>query len=73
MKKHFKLRDLDCANCAAKMEDAIRKLPGVNSATVSFMTQKLTLDADDARFDEILQEAVKICKKVEPDCTILVK
>ena len=73
MKKHFKLRDLDCANCAAKMEDAIRKLPGVNSATVSFMTQKLTLDADDARFDEILQQAVKICKKVEPDCTILVK
>ena len=60
MKKHFKLRDLDCANCAAKMEDAIRKLPGVNSATVSFMTQKLTLDADDARFDEILQQAVKI-------------
>lgn len=73
MKKHFKLRDLDCANCAAKMEDAIRKLPGVNSATVSFMTQKLTLDADDARFDEILQQAVTICKKVEPDCTILVK
>ena len=73
MKKHFKLRDLDCANCAAKMEEAIRKLPGVNSATVSFMTQKLTLDADDARFDEIVQEAVKICKKVEPDCTILVK
>lgn len=73
MKKHFKLRDLDCANCAAKMEEAIKKLDGVNSATVSFMTQKLTLDADDARFDEILQEAVKICKKVEPDCTIVLK
>ena len=73
MKKHFKLRDLDCANCAAKMEDAIKKLDGVNDAAVSFMTQKLTLDADDARFDEILQQAVKICKKVEPDCTILVK
>ena len=73
MKKHFKLRDLDCANCAAKMEDAIKKLPGVNDASVSFMTQKLTLDADDDRFDEILQQAVKVCKKVEPDCTILVK
>ena len=73
MKKKFKLENLDCANCAAKMEDAIRKLPGVNSATVSFMTQKLTLDADDARFDEILQQAVKICKKVEPDCTIVLK
>lgn len=71
MKKSFKLRDLDCANCAAKMEDAIRKLDGVNSATVSFMTQKLTLDADDARFDEILQQAAKVCKKVEPDCTIV--
>ena len=73
MKKHFKLRDLDCANCAAKMEEAIKKLDGVNDAAVSFMTQKLTLDADDARFDEIVQQAVKICKKVEPDCTILVK
>ena len=70
MKKHFKLRDLDCANCAAKMEEAIKKLDGVNSATVSFMTQKLTLDADDTRFDEILNEVVKVCKKVEPDCEI---
>ena len=71
MRKSFKLRDLDCANCAAKMEDAIRKLDGVNSSTVSFMTQNLTLDADDARFDEILQQAAKVCKKVEPDCTIV--
>ena len=71
MRKSFKLRDLDCANCAAKMEDAIRKLDGVNSATVSFMTQKLTLDADDARFDDILRQAAKVCKKVEPDCTIV--
>ena len=71
MKKRFKLLNLDCANCAAKMEDAIKKLDGVHDATVSFMTQKLTLDADDARFEEILQQAVKICKKVEPDCTIV--
>ena len=73
MKKRYNLRDLDCANCAAKMENAIRRIDGVNSARISFMTQKLTLDADDARFDEILQEAVKICKKVEPDCTIVLK
>lgn len=73
MKKTFKLQDLDCANCAAKMEDAIKKLDGVNNATVSFMTQKLTLDADDAKFDAILQQAVKVCKKVEPDCTIIVR
>lgn len=71
MKKRFKLLNLDCANCAAKMEEAIKKLDGVHDATVSFMTQKLTLDADDARFEEILQQAVKACKKVEPDCTIV--
>ena len=62
MKKHFKLIDLDCANCAAKMEAAIKKLDGVHDATVSFMTQKLTLDADDTRFDEILNEVVKVCE-----------
>ena len=70
MKKIFKLTDLDCANCATKMEDAIRKIDGVQDVTVSFMTQKLTLVADDARFDEIVKEAAKVCRKVEPDCTI---
>ena len=70
MKKKFKLTDLDCANCAAKMEDAIRKLDGVNDASVSFMMQKMTIDADDARFDEIMKEVVEVCKKVEPDCII---
>ncbi len=71
MKKTFKLIDLDCANCAAKMERAIKKIDGVNDASVSFMAQRLTIDADDARFDEILQEAVKLCRRVEPDCTIV--
>ena len=70
VKKRFNLTDLDCANCAAKMEAAIRKIDGVNDCTVSFLTQKLTLDADDARFDAILQQVVKVCKKVEPDCMI---
>ena len=70
MKKKFKLTDLDCANCAAKMEDAIQKLDGVNDASVSFMMQKMTIDADDARFDEIMKEVVEVCKKVEPDCVI---
>ena len=73
MKKTFVLEDLDCAHCAAKMEEAIRKLEGVNSVTVSYIAQKLVLDAEDARFDEILKEAVKICRKVEPDCRIIVK
>ena len=70
MKKKFKLTDLDCANCAAKMEDANKKLDGVNDASVSFMMQKMTIDADDARFDEIMKEVVEVCKKVEPDCII---
>lgn len=70
MKKQFKLIDLDCANCAAKMENAIKKISGVNDAAVSFMAQKMTVDADDSRFDEIMQQVVKVCKKVEPDCTI---
>ena len=70
MKKKFKLTDLDCANCAAKMEDATKKLDGVNDASVSFMMQKMTIDADDARFDEIMKEVVEVCKKVEPDCII---
>ena len=70
MKKRFNLTDLDCASCAAKMEQAIKKLPGVRDASVSFLTQKLTLDADDARFDAIVQEVVNVCKKMEPDCVI---
>ncbi len=70
MKKRYKLTDLDCANCAAKMEEAIKKIDGVNDATVSFMAQKMTVDADDARFDDIMKEVVAVCKKVEPDCVI---
>lgn len=71
MKKKFKLDDLGCANCAAKMEDAIKKIDGVNDATISFMTQKLTIDADEGRFDAIMAEAARVCKRIEPDCTIV--
>ena len=70
MKKKYNLTDLDCANCAAKMEDAIKNIDGVNNATVSFMAQKLTIDADDSRFDSIMKEVVNVCRKVEPDCVI---
>ena len=70
MKKHFKMVDLDCANCAAKMEAAIKKINGVNDAAVSFMAQKLTVFADDSRFDELMQVIVRVCKRVEPDCAI---
>ncbi len=73
MKKTFKLIDLDCANCAAKMETAIKKIDGVNNASVSFMTQKMTIEADDDRFDEVVKKAVECIKKVEPDCTVVLK
>ena len=69
MKKKFKI-EVDCANCAAKMEDAVKHLDGVNDVNINFMTHKMKLDADDARFEEILDEVVKTCKKVEPDCEI---
>ncbi|MBP0984891.1 MAG: cation transporter [Oscillospiraceae bacterium] len=70
MKKSFKLVDLDCAHCAAKMEDAIKKLPGVTSASVNFLSQKLTIEAPDEEFDGVLKQAVDCIKKVEPDCTV---
>ena len=69
MKKRFKF-DVDSANCAAKVEAAVKKIDGVNDATVNFMAQKLVLDADDARFDEILKEVQAVAKKVEPDCEL---
>ena len=72
MKKKYKI-EVDCANCAAKMEEAVKKVPGVQAATVSFMTQKLAIEADDARFDAIMEDVVKACKKVEPDCEIYLK
>ena len=63
--------DLDCANCAAKMEEAIKKLPGVKRVSVNFMTQKMILDAEDSQFDEVLQAAVKCIANVEPDCRVV--
>lgn len=69
MQKKFKI-EVDCANCAAKIETAVKALPGVENASVSFMTQKMLLVADDARFDEILQQAVRAAKKIEPDFEI---
>lgn len=71
MKKRFSIENLDCANCAAKMEAAISKLDGVHSCTISFMTQKLTLEAEEDRFDEILEKAEAACKRVDRDCRIL--
>ena len=73
MKKTFCIEELECAHCAAKMEAEIAKLDGVESVSVAFLSQKLTLEANDALFDSILEKAVKICKKIEPDCEVIVK
>lgn len=64
------LEDLDCANCAAKMEEGIKKIDGVISASVNFVMQKLTVEAEEKDFDGIMKKAVKVCKKIEPDCRI---
>ena len=70
MKKTYPI-EVDCANCANLMEDAAKKTEGVADAVVNFMTQKMTVDADDARFEDIMKQVVKTCRKIEPDCTIL--
>ena len=69
MQKKFNI-EVDCANCAAKIETALNKMEGVNRASVNCMTQKLVLDADDDRFSAILKDAVKTAKKIEPDFEI---
>lgn len=70
MKKVYKLTDLDCANCAAKMERAVAEIDGVEAVSISFMTQKMTISTSEERHDEIMKNVVKICKKIEPDCVI---
>ena len=72
MKKTFKLEELDCANCAAKMETAISKIDGVIEAKVAFMSQRLTIEADEENFDKILKTAQKAIRKIEPDCKIII-
>ena len=72
MKKVFELDEVDCANCARKMQEAVAKIDGVDSVTVNFFTQKMTLEAADDKFDDVLKEALKVLKKVEPDCEVIV-
>jgi copper chaperone CopZ len=73
MKKTFVLEDLECAHCAARMGEGIRKLAGVTDVSVNFLAQRLTLEAEDAVFEKVLKEAVKICRRIEPDCTVIIK
>lgn len=71
MKRAYKLNNLDCANCASKMETEISKLPGVNKANISFMTQRLVIDANDSDFSNVINSAQQIISKHEPDCCIV--
>lgn len=72
MKKVYRLENLDCAQCAAKMESAIGKLDGVKKVSVSFLTQKLTIEVEEeGKLSEVMQKAVSACKKIEPDCSIV--
>jgi len=67
MKKTFKLAGLDCANCAAKIETELQKIPGITAATVSFMTTKMTLEAEREAMPSIIEQAAAIIKRLEPD------
>lgn len=70
MRKVYKLHDLDCANCAAKMENAVRKIDGVQDCSVNFLTQKMIIECPQEKLGEIVKKAVAVCKKIEPDCVI---
>ena len=71
VKKTFRMEDLDCAHCAAKMEDGIRKLSGVEEVSVNFLAQKMIIEADEERFDDIMKQAARVVKKVDPNCRII--
>lgn len=71
MRKSFRLDEIDCAVCAGKLQDAIARVPGVDAVSVNFLTQKLTLQASDDAFDEVLDRVVGLAADLEPDCEII--
>ena len=71
MRKSFKLDEIDCANCARKLQDELARVDGVDAVSVNFMTQKFTLSAADDRFDDVLGRVVALAAKIEPDCEII--
>lgn len=73
MKKTYILEELDCANCAQKMENGISKVDGVNNCVISFMTKKMVIEGEESKFESILSEAKKIIKKLEPDVVLIEK
>ncbi len=70
MKKIFRVTGLDCPNCAAKMQRGIEKLNGVNGVTVDFIGQKIVLDAEEASFADVVDQMLRVCKKVDSDCVV---
>lgn len=71
MKKTWKLEDLDCAHCAQKMQDAVAKIEGVQSVCVNFLAARMTIEADEDKMDAVFAEAVRVCRRIEPDCRIV--
>jgi copper chaperone CopZ len=71
MTKILRLKDLDCANCAAKMENCIKKIDAIKHVSVNFLTQKMVIDVPDEEYEAIMQQVIKVCKKIEPDCKIM--
>ena len=70
MKKIVKMENLECAHCAAKMEEAVRGIDGVEYVSISFMAQRMTIEAEESELDKIMKKAQKLCRKVDPDCSI---
>ena len=70
MKKAFKFRDIDCAHCAQEIEDAAAKIEGVNKVRINFLSERMTLDAEDDKFDAVLDEIKKLVKTIEPDAVL---
>ena len=73
MKKTFKVKGIDCANCAAKLERKLSKIDGIDDVAVTFITEKLMIEAADDKFDKVLAEAVALTKKLEPDWEIVIE
>lgn len=70
MKKHVKIENLDCANCAAKLELTLAKIEGVNSVSVNFMAQKMLIDIEDSAYDKVVEKVKAAVRKSEPDCAL---
>ncbi|MDO5846124.1 MAG: heavy metal-associated domain-containing protein [Methanocorpusculum sp.] len=71
MKKVYRLENLDCAHCASMMEESIQKIPGVNACSITFMTQKLSIEADEENLAQILEKADAAIRRIEPHCKII--